>query len=341
MVTTIPSAVFARWAGRALIAILTATCASVALAQISEYDEPPSRAQAPAHVRPAPAVAVPALDYPEVAHPAPPVRHSAPGARAAATAPSSAGSSRGAEFSYTVRPGDSLGSIAEAFGLDSQEFARANHIGIDTVLLTGKTLRIPNPFAAQVRNLTAQLDELRTAAAKANDKAAGAALKSRSASEKLASLAADNEELRRETAALPRWRGTAVTFGIVALLMFGVMMVTLFEWWLLRRRFGELVGITDSLTNLDQKYKRIVAKAELRFQQLYGRRRLAGGETAEHGKTAEEIEIERLNHELRETLEHQLRRLGVAAHSRPRRTGRWREIFGDVEPPVEARSARR
>lgn len=350
MRTTIRGQTFARWAGRFLIALLAVTCASVALAQISEYDEPPSGSHAAALVKPTPAEQeaapapdyVPAPDYPDVANPAPapaPVREAEPAA-SAAPAPASTGSSRGTEFAYTVRPGDSLGSIAETFGLDAQDIARANHINIDTVLMTGRTLRIPNPFAAQVRSLTAQVDQLQAAASKSGDQVAAAELKSRSAEEKVESLTADNEELRRETVALPRWRETALTFGIVALLVFGVMMVTLFEWWLLRQRFAALVAITDSLTSLDQKYKRIIAKAELRFQQLYGRRRAASSETSEHGQTAEEIEIERLNHELREALEHQLRRLGVA-RSRPRRNGRWREILGDVEPSVEAGSVRR
>ncbi len=346
MRTTIRSRASARWAGRLLIAILTASCASIALAQISEYDEPPPSVQPRELARPAPEEpqAAPAPDYRDLANPASvrpavPVRRAAPVASSVA-APASRSSSRGTEFPYIVRPGDSLGSIAATFGLDAQDLARANHLGLDTVLMTGKTLRIPNPFAAQVRSLTVQVDQLRAAAAKSDEQAAAATLKGRSSDERLESLAADNAALRSETAALPRWRGTAVTFGIVALLMVGVTMVTLFEWWLLRRRFAALAAVTDSLTSLDQKYKRIIAKAELRFQQIYGRRRTPGAEGGEHGPSAEEIEIERLNHELREALEHQLRRLGVA-RSRPRHSGRWREALGDVEPPVEARSVRR
>jgi LysM repeat protein len=330
---------FARWAGQLLVALLTVAWASLAVAQIAEYDEPPSQPRVTARAQPAPAESTPTLGSSEAPNPAPPARRPAPVARSVA-APASAGSARGTEFPYTVRPGDSLGSIAATFGMDAQDLARANHIGVDTVLMIGRNLRIPNPFAAQVRSLSAQVDGLRTAAATANERAAAATLKNRSTSEKLVSLAADNEALRLQTVALPRWRGTAVTAGIVALLMLGVTMVTLFEWWLLRRRFGELVRITDSLTDLDQKYKRALAKAELRFQQLYGRRRPAGTETAESGKSAEEIEIERLNHELREALEHQLSRLGVP-RSRPRRSRRWREMLDDVEPPVEARSVRR
>jgi LysM repeat protein len=333
-----------RAVGALLVGALLVSCAGLASAQISEFDEPPT---VPTHrstiLRPAaaPAPAAPAVSvYPATETAAPgPARRAAPVApQAGVSAP--AGAPRGSGFSYTVRPGDSLGSIASQFGIEVEDLARANHLGSDSMLIAGRTLRIPNPFEAQVRTLSAQLEALRASAASADEKVAAATMKERSAAEKLESLTADNEELQREVAALPRWRGTAVTLGIVALLMFGVMMVTLFEWWLLRRRFATLVEITDSLTSLDQKYKSIVAKAELRFQQLYGRRRQPGAEATERGKSAEEIEIERLNHELREALEHQLHRLGVA-RARPRRSGRWREILGDVEPSVEPRSVRR
>ncbi len=312
--------------GRLLMVALTVAWASFAMAQISEFDEPPSTVHRVQPERPAPDETIPApVDNPAVANP-----RSAP----------SAVRSGAVEFPYTVRPGDSLGSIAQAFGLDVEDLARANHLSVDSVLMSGRTLKIPNPFAAQVRSLRAQIEALRAAADSANEKTAAVNLKARTAEDKLETLTADNDELRHEVAALPRWRGAAVTLGIIALLMLGVLMLTLFEWWLLRRRFATLAEITDSLTNLDQKYKGLVAKAELRFQQLYGRRRIPGVEGAERGKSAEEVEIERLNHELRETLEQQLRRLGVA-RLRPRRSGRWRDLFSDVEPPVEARSVRR
>jgi LysM repeat protein len=326
--------------GLLLMVALTVAWASFAMAQISEFDEPPSAAHRVQPERPAPDATILApVDHPAVANPPPaPVYHGAP--KVGTTPAPTAARSGAAEFPYTVRPGDSLGSIAQAFGLEVEDVARANHLSVDSVLMSGRTLKIPNPFAAQVRSLSAQIEALRAAADSADEKIAAANLKARTAEDKLDTLTSDNDELRHEVAALPRWRGATVTLGIIALLMFGVLMLTLFEWWLLRRRFSTLAEITDSLTNLDQKYKGLVAKAELRFQQLYGRRRIPGVEAAERGKSAEEVEIERLNHELREALEQQLRRLGVA-RLHPRRGGRWRDLFSDVEPPVEARSVRR
>jgi hypothetical protein len=56
----------------------------------------------------------------------------------------------------------------------------------------------------------------------------------------------------------------------------------------------------------------------------------------------EEIEIERLNEELKEILQFHLQRMGARLQGVPRRKG-WREMFGgsDVSSAVEARSARR
>jgi hypothetical protein len=81
------------------------------------------------------------------------------------------------------------------------------------------------------------------------------------------------------------------------------------------------------------KYKETIAKAELRMQQLYGRRRPAGAPENLLGgmKTPDEIEVERLSHELRATLERHLEQLGV----RGRRSigARWREVLGGEEEP--------
>jgi hypothetical protein len=69
------------------------------------------------------------------------------------------------------------------------------------------------------------------------------------------------------------------------------------------------------------------------MQQLYGRRRPAGAPENLLGgmKTPDEIEVERLSHELRATLERHLEQLGV----RGRRTigARWREVLGGDEEP--------
>jgi len=89
----------------------------------------------------------------------------------------------------------------------------------------------------------------------------------------------------------------AIVGGIGALVMLGAMLLTMFEWWRMRRRFVALAAMTDALSRLDYKYKAMFAKAELRLQQLYGRRRGAVTEGQPRPRMPEEVEIERLNDE--------------------------------------------
>ena len=154
-------------------------------------------------------------------------------------------------------------------------------------------------------------------------------------------LTGDNQNLQTSVSILPWWRATAISLGVFAAIMFGVVLLTLFEWWRMRRRFVALAAMTDALSRLDYKYKAMFAKAELRLQQLYGRRRGGITEGQPRPKMPEEIEIERLNEELKQILELHLQRMGARLPGL-RRKG-WREMFGggDVGSTVEAREYRR
>lgn len=241
-------------------------------------------------------------------------------------------------FPYTVKPGESLGGLAQYFGVPVADLAHANRMHEDDELLAGQTLKIPNPFEASQKNLRSQVDQLSAEARENQRKLEQAEAQVTSLSSRDADLGSENATLRDAVRALPWWRGTALGLATAALLMFGVTVLTLFEWWRIRRRFIALSDLSLSLGRLDVKYKEMLAKAELRMQQLYGRRRPAG-DSAQHGpKTADEIEIERLNHELREMLEHHLERLGVRGAG-SRRRSRLRELVAaEEEPSVEPRT---
>ena len=240
---------------------------------------------------------------------------------------------------YTIRSGDSMGSIAQMFGITPEELGKLNRIHPDEELMAGDELKVPNPFTAQVNALQAQVNTLTAQTQSAQQKADSAERELSGLRDKVQDLTSDNESLNSSLRSLPWWHATALSTTVVALLMFGVMVVTLFEWWRMRRRYVGLAALADDLGRLDYKYKAMLAKAELRLQQLYGRRRGGMTEGQPRPKMPEEIEIERLNEELREVLEHHLARLG--ARTRSRKRGRWRELFGSVDSPVEARSARR
>ena len=243
---------------------------------------------------------------------------------------------------YTVRPGDSLGAIAQMFGITADELAHANRIHPDDELQVDEVLKVPHPFTTEVNTLKSQVETLSAQQQAAEQKADSAEEQVKSLKAQVQELSGDNQDLQAGTKLLPWWRATAVSLGFFALFMLGATLLTLFEWWRMRRRFVTLAAMTDALSRLDYKYKAMFAKAELRLQQLYGRRRGAITEGQPRPKMPEEIEIERLNDELKQILELHLQRLGARLPGARRRKG-WRELFGggDVGSTVEARSYRR
>jgi len=244
-----------------------------------------------------------------------------------------------ATFPYTIRSGDSLGSIAEEFGVDVAQLARLNRISEDTELIAGDTLKIPNPFLARERELNAEVDKLTLDKQVAEQKAEKVQSALESTRAQLDELTTSNQQYVHNLRALPWWRTAAVATTVAAVLMFGVMLAALMEWWILRGRFRAVAELNDSLRRLDFKYKSALAKAELRLQELYGRRRRGLQDGQERAQMPEELEIERLTHELKEILEHHLARLGPPNATSIRARGR--ELIGTIGSPVEARGARR
>lgn len=247
---------------------------------------------------------------------------------------------RNGGLSYTVRPGDSLSTIAQLYGLDSADLAQVNHLGDDSMVRSGQVLQIPNPFAAQERHLQATVEQLDSETQASRQKGRMDATKIQALSDQLEQSNAANQDLQHGVRVLPWWRGLALTTGAAALLMLGVTALTVLEWLMLRRRFRALVEANDAIRRLDQKYKVALAKAELRLQQLYGRRRSLEDDRGAT-KSPDEIEIERLNQQLRELLEQHLERLGFSRDRSARRTRFQNLLDGVEEPTVEARATRR
>jgi len=242
---------------------------------------------------------------------------------------------------YTVRPGDTVGAIAQMFGITPDELAHANRMHVDDELQVDEVLKVPHPFTTEVTMLKSQVQALSAQQQAAEQKSDAAEEQVKSLQTQVQELTGDNQDLQNGVKLLPWWRATAVSLAIFALVMFGVVLLTLFEWWRMRRRFVELAAMTDALSRLDYKYKAMFAKAELRLQQLYGRRRGGITEGQPRPRMPEEVEIERLNEELKQILELHLQRMGARLPG-ARRKG-WREMFGggDVGSTVEARGYRR
>lgn len=244
------------------------------------------------------------------------------------------------EFSYNVRSGDTLGSIAATFGIEASDIAHANRLELDATLMVGQTLRIPNPFAARMRELNTENQQLTDQLVGLRKRVEDAASTQSDLKAQIGQLTASNRTLTHELRMLPWWRDAVYSAAIVALLLLGVAALAVIEWFLLRRRFIAVADMNSSMRRLDQRYKALLAKAELRMQELYGRRRRGISEDQERPKLPEEADLERLDQQLHDVLEHHLKQLGGPVRSR--RRPRWDEEFGAaVAPTVEARSARR
>ncbi len=244
-----------------------------------------------------------------------------------------------ATFPYTIRPGDNLGSIASIFGVSVADLTRLNHFSEDTELVVGQTIRIPNPSLARERELTAQVNQLAQERQQAEDRAEKNEAELRQRRTQVDDLTAQMQQVGHDLRTLAWWRASTYILGLLALVTFGTMALALVEWWILRNRFRAVAEMNESLRRLDYKYKTALAKAELRLQELYGRRRRGIHEGQERPKIAEEAEIERLKQELKAVLERHLERLGPAGASA--RRARWHERVSGIGSPVEARPVRR
>ena len=244
-----------------------------------------------------------------------------------------------AYFPYTIRPGDTLEGIAALFGVDVSDLTRANRRLSDDNLIAGETMRIPNPFLARERELNAEIDRLTIDAQESAQKAETAQNALADARQRASSADASVSEYQHELATLPWWRATAWGSAVAALLMFGITLAAIVEWLILRGRYRAVAEMNGALRRLDQKYRLAMARAELRLQELYGRRRHGIEDGRDRSKLPEEVEMERLDHEIRQVLDRHLARLGPGG--RRLRRARWRELMGGVGAPVEARPVRR
>lgn len=245
----------------------------------------------------------------------------------------------GGDLSYVIHEGDSIGALSAMFHIPAADLFRRNHLTPESTLHVGQILHIPNPYVAQVRELQAQIDVLRSQVGDQELKLHDANLREGAYNARVIELDSIRRQLEHDVITLPWWR-RATTFAVtLATLMFVIAVVSLFQWFLVRRRFVAMALANERLSRLDQRYRNLMARSELRMQQLYGRRRAV---TEVQGRSAaENYELERLNRELKDVLEQEMAQLGVQVLS-PVRRSRWREWLANLgSRPVAVRSGRR
>jgi LysM repeat protein len=242
-------------------------------------------------------------------------------------------------FPYSVRSGDTPSGIAALFGVPVADLMRANHLHEDSEPMIGDVLRVPNPFLARERELSSEVDRLTVEKQAAEQRAEKVQENVSGLRSQVQDLNASTRQYRHDLHVLPWWHAAALLCAGAAVLMLGIMLVAVIQWIVARSRFRAVAEMNESLRRLDYRYKAALAKAELRFQELYGRRRGGIQEGQEGSKTPEEVEIEQLNRQLKEVLERHLRRFEPSGSNDSR--ARWRERLAGIGSPMEARSIRR
>lgn len=197
-----------------------------------------------------------------------------------------------AAFPYTVRSGDTPAGIASLFGVPVAELLRLNHLHQNSELMIGDTLRVPNPFLARERKLSSELDRVTADKLAAEERAQKSEQAISGLRAHVQDLTISNKQYGHDLHVLPWWRAAALLAAGAAALMLGIMLVAVIQWIIARSRFRAVAEMNESLRRLDYKYKASLAKAELRFQELYGRRRHSFSDGQEQSKTPEEMEIE-------------------------------------------------
>lgn len=247
-------------------------------------------------------------------------------------------SGSGGELSYVIRSGDSVGAISAMFHIPAEDIFRYNHLNPDTTLRIGEVVRIPNPYVAQVRGLQAQIGSLSARNQAQEHKLQEGNSRERASNARIVELTETNRALEHDVTTLPWWRRATTVAVTVATLMFAVALASLLQWFLVRRRFSAVVVANERLSRLDQRYRTLLARVELRLQQLYGRRRAVVD--SPQIRSPDDFELERLNRELKEVLERQMAQLGVQLPASPRRS-RFRGWLANLGSPVAVRSGRR
>ncbi len=258
-------------------------------------------------------------------------------AASAARSPQNAAAASGDIF-YMIRAGDSVGAVASMFHIPAEEILRHNRLSEDSTLRVGQVLRIPNPYTAQIRQLQGQIATLTARNQQQAQQLQGSGSKERALSARIDELGDLNRSLEHDVTMLPWWRRATTVAVTLSVVMLGIAMLSLIQWFLIRRRFVAVVQANEKLGKLDQRYRILLARAELRLQQLYGRRRAIADPSAS-ARTPEDFELERLGRELKEVLEKELEQLGVQRHP-PARRSRLREWLTSSSSPVAVRYRR-
>lgn len=176
-------------------------------------------------------------------------------------------------FSYPLRAGESLSDVARIFHVPVRQLIEINHIEDPTRMQLGQTLRIPNAFAQEVEALRAERDRLLEAKRRAEAESAEREQAAARLEAELRQVGAEREALDRALAGTVQWQKCTLLLALLLLAALAWALKIRFDRALLAKRGSALALENSALKVAKEKYAQAGAHLELRYQNLYGRRR--------------------------------------------------------------------
>ncbi len=170
---------------------------------------------------------------------------------------------------YQLRANEDPSKIAKMFHVTLDELLSLNHISDPRRLTVGTTLKIPDPRATLVKQLTAEKRGLEAQLASAQTNIASLKTQTDQLQSQLADLSDLNESLRSEQALYHTWRiavfvagGSTVVLALALLLAWGKARDA-------ERHAHVLEKEGDVMRAAVEKYRQLGAQFELKYQSLF------------------------------------------------------------------------
>jgi hypothetical protein len=170
---------------------------------------------------------------------------------------------------YQLRANEDPSKVARMFHVTVAELLALNRISDPRRLTVGTTLKIPDPRAAAVKQLTAEKQGLEAQLASSRTDVARLQTQSEQLEAQLADLRDLNESLRGEQALYRTWRiAVFVAGGAAVILAFGLLLA----WGKARdaeRHAEVLEREAEAMHAAVDKYRQLGAQFELKYQSLF------------------------------------------------------------------------
>jgi len=170
---------------------------------------------------------------------------------------------------YQLRPNEDPSRVAQMFHVRLEDLLALNHITDARRLAAGSTLRIPDPRAALVKQLSAEKTGVDKQLASVLANVTALKISSDQLQAELADLRAANEEMRGEQTLYHVWRTAVfVSGGIAAVLALGLLLI----WAKARdaeRHNVILLKEAEVMHTAFEKYRLLGGQFELKYQSLF------------------------------------------------------------------------